>query len=298
MTKNQAQGPILAMLRMCTSTKTKWREQGSALAGCLCKGLASATTGCTGIVACTNLQASKSNTPKAQYKTLSRGGIPCGNRHIQLWHYLQLPHVDTIQNPHCPVSICLVPQQYSKGFAPFPNYYDLALGMIPDCRQWFFANLTAHLFHTWNPETHQEGSTRGGIHNVVGGRACTSFYETAILRLHSSHSSIYCNIEGLTALAEIWCNSFHNHQKRLEIGVFNTCTKFVLTFLLYGITVILSAGLHTEEQNTTTIAALWIIKLLSFKAINSCWFMFNFSEMIIWILITCYYMCVFNNPEF
>lgn len=126
-----------------------------------------------------------------------------------------------------------VPQQHSKCFAPFPNYKDLALGMIPDCRQWLFANVTAHLFRTWNPETHQEGSTLGGIHNVVGGMACTSFYETAILRLHSSHSSIYCTTEGLFALAEIWCNSFHNHQKRLEIGGFNSCTRFSNVFVIW-----------------------------------------------------------------
>lgn len=166
--------------------------------------------------------------------------------------------------------------------------------MIPDCRQWFFTNVTAHLFHTWNPESHQEGSTPGGIRNVVGGMTCTSFYETAILRLHSSHSSIYCTIEGLFALAEIWFIIIKNLLKL----VFLTVVLDFLTFLLYGIMVILSAGLHTEEQNSTTIAALWIIKLLSFKAINSCWFMFNFSETIIWILITHYFMCVFNNPEF
>lgn len=99
--------------------------------------------------------------------------------------------------------------------------------------------------------------------------ACTSFYETAILRFHSSHSFIYCTIERLTALAEIWCNSFHSHQKPLDIGVFNTCIRFS-SILLYGIMVILSAGLHTEEQNSTTTAALWIIKRLYFKAINSC----------------------------
>lgn len=169
--------------------------------------------------------------------------------------------------------------------------------MTPDCSQWFFTNVTAHLIHTWNAETHQEGSTLGGIHDVVGGMACTSFCETAMLRLHSSHSFIYYTTEGLTALAEIWCNSFHNHQNPLDIGVFKSFIRFS-NFLLHGIMVILSAGLHTEEQNSTAIAALWAIKLLSFKAINSCWFMFNFLEMIIWILITHYFMCVFNNPEF
>lgn len=43
-----------------------------------------------------------------------------------------------------------------------------------------------------------------------------------------------------------------------------------LIFLLYGITVIPSAGVHTEEQNATTIAALRIIKLLFLKTSNSC----------------------------
>lgn len=106
-----AQDSILAVLGVCTSTKTKWREQGSALSGCHCKGLASATTGCTGIVARTNLQASKSNTPKSTVwmKRFEEEGYHVVTDTFSCNTTCSCPMYTQPKIPHCPASFCLIP---------------------------------------------------------------------------------------------------------------------------------------------------------------------------------------------
>lgn len=99
----------------------------------------------------------------------------------------------------------------------------------------------------------------------------TSVYETIILRLCSSHRSLTVPQRRFKRWRQ--CCTIHSvTAKPLLKEVFVTVALDFLTPVQHSIMIILllAAGPQTEEQNGTPVAALWIIKLLSFKAISSC----------------------------